>query len=106
MTSLLRSASGGIAKTKLMYEAFLSFNQLKDYLLVLEEKGLLTHDQPGMIYRTTIKGREYLAPNEKLNELSGIAIVDGSLERGKKRRSASTSKRIAMNSNQTHAKQI
>jgi predicted transcriptional regulator len=93
MAMLLESAKIGVTKTKLMYKAFLSFNQLKEYLLVLEENGLLTYDQSSMTYKTTAKGNEFLAMNEKLNELSGLAIVDGIQEGGRKRRSSSLPKR-------------
>ena len=33
---------GGATKTKLMYGAFISFNQLKEYLSLLVEKGFDT----------------------------------------------------------------
>ena len=85
MTALLQSATGGINKTKLMYMAYLSYTQLKEYLLILEEGGLLAYDQPTMTYRTTAKGAQFLAMNEKLNELSGFAVVDGILVSDRKK---------------------
>ncbi len=33
VNSILNAANGGATKTKIMYNAFLSYNQLKDYLL-------------------------------------------------------------------------
>ena len=36
--------SGGIAKTKMMYKAFLSYTQLKEYLPFLIERGLLRYE--------------------------------------------------------------
>ena len=79
MTALLQSATGGVNKTKLVYMAYLSYTQLKEYLLILEDGGLLAYDQPTMTYRTTTKGTQFLSMNEKLNKLSGFAVVDGIL---------------------------
>ena len=35
---------GGATKTKLMYSAFISFNQLKEYLSLLAENGLIQYE--------------------------------------------------------------
>ncbi|HKU48683.1 MAG TPA: winged helix-turn-helix domain-containing protein [Nitrososphaera sp.] len=57
---ILESAAGGSTKTKIMYKAFLSYAQLQEYLLVLEENGLLAHDKGEQLYRTTEKGQRFL----------------------------------------------
>ncbi|MFL6431808.1 MAG: winged helix-turn-helix domain-containing protein, partial [Nitrososphaeraceae archaeon] len=36
---ILEAANGGATKTRIMYKAFLSYAQLKEYLTVLLEKG-------------------------------------------------------------------
>ena len=77
ITALLNTATGGVSKTRLMYEAFLSVNQMKPYLSMLQISGLLEYDQSRMIYTTTKRGTEFLALNEKLNELSGLANISG-----------------------------
>jgi predicted transcriptional regulator len=42
---LLDAANGGGAtKTKLMYKAYLSFNQLREYLTLLVENGLTEYE--------------------------------------------------------------
>ena len=38
--SILEAANGGVTKTKMMYDAYLSHGQLKDYLFLLMENGL------------------------------------------------------------------
>ena len=38
---ILEAANGGATKTKIMYKSFLSYAQLKEYLLFLVEKGLV-----------------------------------------------------------------
>ena len=46
ITALLLEAAigGGATKTKMMYKAFLSFNQLKEYLAMLVENGLIEYE--------------------------------------------------------------
>jgi predicted transcriptional regulator len=54
---LLDAANGGEAtKTKLMYKAYLSFNQLKEYLTLLVENALIEYEEGMSTYRTTVKG--------------------------------------------------
>jgi predicted transcriptional regulator len=58
--AILEIALDGAIKTKIMYKAFLSFPQLKEYLSVLEERGLLEHIATDREYRTTDKGKQFL----------------------------------------------
>jgi predicted transcriptional regulator len=58
--AMLEIALDGAIKTRIMYKAFLSFPQLKEYLAVLEEKGLLDYISTDHEYRTTDKGRHFL----------------------------------------------
>ena len=54
---LLDAANGGgVTKTKLMYKAYLSFNQLKEYLTLLVENALIEYEEGMRTYRTTEKG--------------------------------------------------
>lgn len=63
---ILESATGGTTKTKIMYRAFLSYAQLKEYLTVLEENGLLAYDKSEQIYKTTQKGLHFLTITSSL----------------------------------------
>ena len=47
-------------KTKLMYGAFISYNQLKEYLALLTEKDLLRYDSINQRYKITKKGKRLL----------------------------------------------
>ncbi|HEX9320184.1 MAG TPA: winged helix-turn-helix domain-containing protein, partial [Nitrososphaeraceae archaeon] len=38
---ILEAANGGATKTKIMYKSYLSFAQLRDYLAMLTEQGLV-----------------------------------------------------------------
>ncbi|HEX2014173.1 MAG TPA: winged helix-turn-helix domain-containing protein [Nitrososphaera sp.] len=58
--AILEIAIEGAIKTKIMYKAFLSFPQLKEYLAVLLDKGLLEYISTDHEYRTTDKGRQFL----------------------------------------------
>jgi predicted transcriptional regulator len=45
----------GATKTKIMYKAFLSYHQLKEYLSVLIENDLIEYRSGTQTYRTTEK---------------------------------------------------
>ena len=69
----------GLTKTKIMYNVFLSFAQLKEYLSVLLEKGLIEEYQKeqeekekqrsSYYYRITYKGRRFLEIYRDLSEM-------------------------------------
>ncbi len=71
-TLILRSASGmnGVLKTKIMYEAFLSFSQLQEYVGLLLRNGLLEHDELKKTYKTTEKGLRLLELYNRLHEIA------------------------------------
>jgi len=57
---MLESANGGATKTKIMYKAFLSYAQLREYLALLVANELLSYDKRNELYRTTEKGHQFL----------------------------------------------
>ena len=74
---LLNAANGGGAtKTKLMYSAFISFNQLKEYLSLLVENGLMEYEEGKHTYRTTEKGLRFLHLQNKIDEIAPIIYID------------------------------
>lgn len=58
--AILDISQDGAIKTKIMYSAFLSFPQLKEYLGLLTDGGLLKYEDEERIYKTTDKGRRFL----------------------------------------------
>ena len=52
--------SCGITKTKIMYNAFLSYAQLKEYLTILTDNGLLSYDLDTRTFKTTEKGHRFV----------------------------------------------
>ena len=60
---------GGETKTKIMYFAFLSYAQLKEYLSVLDENNLIEYLEGANKYKTTEKGLFFLKMHNELEEL-------------------------------------
>lgn len=58
--AILEIAQGGAIKTRIMYKAFLSFPQLKEYLELLLDGGLLEYSEEEKEYYTTEKGKQFL----------------------------------------------
>lgn len=58
--AILDIAKDGAIKTKIMYKAYLSFPQLKEYLQVLTDGGLLEYVKEERTYNTTEKGKRFL----------------------------------------------
>jgi predicted transcriptional regulator len=58
--NILDAANGGASKTKIMYTAFLSYNQLKEYLSVLIENNLIEYRDGTQTFKTTEKGLFFL----------------------------------------------
>jgi len=68
--NILEAANGGATKTKIMYKAFLSYAQLKEYLAVLAGNGLLEHNTTEQKYKTTGKGIKFLGVCGQMDALS------------------------------------
>jgi len=60
---------GGATKTKIMYKAFLSYTQLKEYLSVLTENNLIEYSNGTQTFKTTEKGFNYLKMHNEIGEL-------------------------------------
>ena len=74
---LLDAANGGTAtKTKLMYRAYLSFNQLREYLAFLVENDLIGYEQAMQTYRTTEKGMRVLHLQNEIDEVAPIIYIN------------------------------
>lgn len=64
----------GATKTKLMYGAYLSYAQLKEYLSFMQQKDLLTNDDGQQIYRLTQRGLQFLNVYEELKEIMEFEV--------------------------------
>lgn len=83
LQTVKESGSEGIPRTLIMYRAFLSYFQLREYLLVLEENGLIEKigNSKGngngigiekTLYKITEKGMRYLHVSKEIESLMGI----------------------------------
>jgi predicted transcriptional regulator len=69
VSMILDAANGGATKTKIMYKAFLSYAQLREYLSVLIENNLLEYLEGRHSYKTTEKGLSLLRMHNEIGEL-------------------------------------
>ncbi len=67
--SILDAANGGTTKTKIMYTAFLSYNQLNEYLSLLIENNLIEYLDGTNKFKTTEKGLFFLKMHNEIGEL-------------------------------------
>lgn len=75
MRDILHSAQGGAGITKIMFHAYLTHSQAKEYTQMLLQNGLLEQDiDSGSLreFRTTPKGLEYLTAIERISEMLAI----------------------------------
>ena len=72
---ILEAANGGATKTKIMYKAFLSYAQLREYLSVLIENNLLEYLDGTQTYKTTEKGLNLLKAHNEMAELLQVTTV-------------------------------
>ena len=67
---ILNAANGvGETKTKIMYFAFLSYNQVKEYLSLLIENNLIEYLEGTHRFKTTEKGLNYLKMHNEIIKL-------------------------------------
>ncbi len=67
--NILDAANGAASKTKIMYTAFLSYGQLKEYLSVLMENNLIEYLDGANKFKTIEKGLTFLKMPNEIGEL-------------------------------------
>lgn len=73
---ILDAANGGSTKTKIMYKAFLSYNQLREYLSMLIENNLIEYLEGSPVYKTTEKGLMFLQKNNEIEGLLNLQTIN------------------------------
>jgi predicted transcriptional regulator len=63
------NSDSNATKTKIMYQAFLSYNQLEEHLSFLIRKGLLNCDVNTQTFRATEKGIQFLEAYNHLEDM-------------------------------------
>ena len=77
ISEILDAANGSNAsKTKIMYKVFLSFEQMKEYLMILTKSDLLRYDSNTHTFKTTEKGLKFL---EAYNQMDNMIKESSSL---------------------------
>ena len=74
VSMILETANWGATKTKIMYSAFPSYNQLKEYLSVLIENNLIEYRDGTQTFKTTEKGLNLLKMHNEMGELLYTAV--------------------------------
>jgi predicted transcriptional regulator len=69
VSMILDAANGRATKTKIMYKAFLSYAQIKEYLSVLIGSNLIEYHEGTQTYKTTEKGLNFLKMNNEIGKL-------------------------------------
>ena len=72
--NILDAANGGASKTKIMYTAFLSYRQLKEYISMLIENNLIEYLDGAHKFKTTAKGLILLKIHNEIGELLQTTI--------------------------------
>src|SRR5213594_1410440 len=84
VSMILEAANGGATKTRIMYKAFLSYAQLREYLAVLIENNLLEDLEGIQGYTTTEKGLNLLRMHNEIGELLQTPIRESRIVSTKK----------------------
>ena len=76
---ILEAANGGATKTKIMYNVYLTYNQLKDYLSVMIESNLIEYLEGTRTFKTTEKGLNFIKMHNAIGELLHTTIGNDEL---------------------------
>ncbi len=63
------NGSYGMTKTMIMYKAFLSYTQVKEYVKILTEDGLLSYDSGTQTYKTTERGLRFIQVYNQIDDV-------------------------------------
>jgi predicted transcriptional regulator len=80
VSMILEAANGGATKTRIMYKAFLSYAQLREYLSVLIENNLIEYLEGIQTYKTTEKGLNLLKMHNQIGELLQTSIRESRIQ--------------------------
>jgi len=69
LNKILESSKKGTTKTRIMYNALLSYRQLLEYMKILQESELLEYEEGKQLYHITEKGLRFLSTTKEINEL-------------------------------------
>jgi predicted transcriptional regulator len=80
VSMILEAANGGATKTRIMYKAFLSYAQLREYLSLLIENHLIEYLEGIQTYKTTEKGLNLLKMHYEIGELLQTSMRESRIQ--------------------------
>src|SRR5271156_648339 len=69
---ILQAANKGATKTRIMYAAYLSYAQVKEYLAFLQTKGLISYEEGTQLFRLTEKGLHYMSTFDEISDMISV----------------------------------
>jgi predicted transcriptional regulator len=66
------NAINGESRSRIMYKSLVNYNQLKDYLIFLQQQELIEYVKSAGTYRTTVKGRDFLELQRDMGEMARL----------------------------------
>jgi len=93
--TILRSLDSGATRTRIMYKAYLSYSQLKEYLSLLQDRQLLKYEEGSQIYTITEKGFRFMNAYDDIRELVS-ETTEETFRRGDPAEKASGDKRAEL----------
>ncbi|HZD33877.1 MAG TPA: winged helix-turn-helix domain-containing protein [Nitrososphaeraceae archaeon] len=66
------NAMNGESRSHIMYKSLVNYNQLKDYLIFLQQQELIEYVKSARTYRTTVKGRDFLELQRDMGEMARL----------------------------------
>jgi predicted transcriptional regulator len=76
ITEILRvTALNGATKMNIMYRAFLSYTQLKEYLEFLQASEMIQYFEDARLYRVTEKGKKLLQAYDEIDDMMSSRVA-------------------------------
>lgn len=69
---ILQAASAGATKTRIMYSAYLSYAQVKEYLSFLIERDLIRYEEGSQLYKLSERGMQLLQAYEGISDMISL----------------------------------
>jgi predicted transcriptional regulator len=66
---ILQAATTGATKTRIMYSAYLSYAQMKEYLGFLTQRNLIIYEEDTQLYKLSERGLQLLRAYDGISEM-------------------------------------
>ena len=72
ISMILQAAASGASKTRIMYSAYLSYAQVKEYVSFLVERKLMWYEEGSGLYKLSERGMKLLEACEGISEMISL----------------------------------